>query len=70
MGELIEFPGDTYSDLPVEGVLDGAKDLTLVIVLGWTKDDEFYIASSSGKTPELITLLEIGKHELVELMYE
>jgi hypothetical protein len=72
MGDIVNFPGDTFGDLPVLDVLtaESAKQLSMVLIIGWDAKDEFYIASSTGKTSELIALLEIAKHELVSMLYD
>jgi hypothetical protein len=48
MGEVVVLAGYTKLDIPVERVLDGAKHLERVLVLGWTNDGEFWAASSHG----------------------
>ena len=52
----------TYLDLPVDMVLDGAKDkLDSVIVLGYDKDGILYMASSSSDVAEKVLMLEMAK---------
>ena len=58
MADILKFTGETMGDIPVESVLDGARGLTSVLVMGWTKDDEFYGASSTGDAKELLWLVE------------
>ena len=52
MGDVIDFGGGTKGEVPVSNVLDGAKDLDMVIVLGFKKDGTEYFASSSGNAAE------------------
>jgi len=57
----------TYGHVHPDKVLEAAVDAKLkeVMVLGWDQDGVFYIASSEGYTPDLITLCEIGKSTLL-----
>lgn len=48
MADVVVLGGFTKLDIPVERVLDGAKDLESVLVLGWTKSGQLYAASSMG----------------------
>lgn len=55
---------DTTAGLIAPGVvLKAAIDagLSEVMVLGWDADGAFYMASSEGYTPDLITMCEIAK---------
>ena len=52
MGDVVDFSGGTKGDIPVENVLDGAKDLEMVVVIGFKKDGTEYFASSSGNSME------------------
>ena len=58
MGEVLKFTGETHADIPVADVLTGAAELDEVLVLGWTKDGEFYAAGSMGDGPRLLWLVE------------
>lgn len=46
------FPGSTKAHIPVVNVLEGAKDLSCVVILGYRKDGTEYFASSTGDVPE------------------
>ena len=55
----------TELDIPVERVLEGAKDqLDQVFILGWDKEGNLYSASSHGDIADLNLLLELGKQSL------
>ena len=64
MGELIDFPEGTLGDVPIEGVLEGAKLLQMVCIMGYNADGDEYFASSSGEIKEINWLLDRYKHFL------
>jgi hypothetical protein len=64
MGDVIEFPDGTLGDVPVEGVLDGAKLLQMVVIMGYTVDGNEYFASSCGDLKELNWLADRYKNFL------
>lgn len=68
MSDTISFEGVTYGRVPPENVLDGAKDegLKEVIVLGYTKDNEEYFASSMGGSGDNAFLAHRFIHYLLE----
>lgn len=67
MGDLVDFDGFTKLDINPDKILDSAKDkLDSGIVIGWDKDDEFYIALSITKKSEIIYLLELAKQEILD----
>lgn len=45
---VVILPVETLLPIPVERVLDGARHLKYVLVLGWTEEGEFYAACSDG----------------------
>ena len=61
MGEVVQLDCETKLDIPVEGVLDGAKELKTVLVLGYDANDDFYIASSTGDKTLMLWLIEQAK---------
>lgn len=71
MGDVIDFDKGTYGEIPVEGVLEGAKDLAVVVVMGFTKSGVEYFASSTGDYKEcawlagryIRTLMELKDYE-------
>ena len=59
MGKVIHLKGETTLDIPVERVLDGAKEVCkTAVVLGITHDGKGYFASSIGRSEDIIWLLE------------
>lgn len=60
---IVQFPNREYittGNIDPKGVLEGVTDneLDTVIVLGWTKDDKEYFASSTANGMEILWLLE------------
>lgn len=65
---IIQFTGITKLELPVDKVLDGAKEkLKSVVILGWDKDDEMYFASTSSDGGDVLWLLEQCKLALLKV---
>jgi hypothetical protein len=58
MGEVIDFPDGTLGDVPVDGVLEGAKLLQMVCIMGYTADGNEYFASSCGEMEKINWLLD------------
>lgn len=57
--DVIDFTGITRLDLPVDRVLDGARDvLEGVVILGYTKDGSEYFASTYADGGDVLWLLE------------
>jgi hypothetical protein len=56
-------PDITIGQIAPRAVLQAALDagLSEVMVLGWDAEGSFYMASSEGYTPDLITMCEIAK---------
>jgi hypothetical protein len=54
----------TTDDIPVDGVLDGAKHLEHVLVLGWCDDGSLYAASSKADGAWALALCERFKQKL------
>ena len=67
MGEVIDFEGGTKGDIPVDVVLDAAKLLEMVVVMGYTVDGQEYFASSSGDLKENNWLADRFKDLLREM---
>lgn len=57
----------TTLDIPVDRVLDGAKesDLREILIVGRTKNNELYIASSLAKRSEILWGIELAKKQLL-----
>jgi hypothetical protein len=68
---IIEFPGATFLDLEPERVLDGAKDrLESVLVIGFDKDGQLYMAGSESDAGAMLLLLELAKARLMRMASE
>lgn len=66
---IIDFPGVTKNDVPVDNVLRGATEAGLkhIVVLGEGEDGEtFYFASSQAKKAEVLYMLEQARCILME----
>ena len=69
MGKVIPLGMVTRLDLPVERVLDGAKESCPdgVVILGYDADGEPYFASSIADGGEVLWLLEKLKLKLLNV---
>lgn len=66
MGEIISFK----RDLPIERILEGAKkELSGVILIGYTNDGEEYFASTYSDGGEIMWLVERFKNELLSMSF-
>lgn len=67
MGEVIFLDILTRLDIPVDRVLDAAKEsgLESVIVVGRDGNGEFYLASSKANVVEVLWDLEVAKHKII-----
>lgn len=65
--KILQFRGVTRLDLPPDQILEAAKgELDGVLVIGFSKDDELYTASSYADGPTVLWLLEMTKKRLLE----
>ena len=57
----------TCADLPPDLVIKAAGEagLSSVMLIGWTKDGELYLASSQGDAAENLFMTECARHELM-----
>jgi len=67
MGDVIDLFDGTRGDIPVSDVLDAAKKLQMVCVMGITEDGQEYFASSSGDYKENYWLAGRFKELLMEM---
>ena len=67
MGDVIDLFDGTRGDIPVVDVLDAAKKLQMVCVMGITEDGQEYFASSSGDYKENYWLAGRFKELLMEM---
>ena len=72
MTNIIQFPGNPSiheaPDLdPKEmlGVLRGEVSMTEALVVGWTDEGNLFMATSHGKGPDMVFLLELAKSVLI-----
>ena len=49
---IIDFPGTTKAEVSVSDVMDGAKLLQMVVIMGYDKDGNEYFATSSADIQE------------------
>jgi hypothetical protein len=68
MGDVIRPDFITKHDIPAEDVINGAKDAKFesVMVVGWTKDEGHYLASSTGDAAEMLFILELAKKRVID----
>lgn len=69
---IIQFPGSNPLDEDAEldpkemlGVLQEEVTMTEAMVIGWTEDGNLFMATSHGKAPEMVFLLELAKSVLL-----
>jgi len=68
MSKVIKFTGVTRLDLPLDRVLDAAKEtLEGVVIMGWTTDGEEYFASTYSDGGTVLWLVERMKKMLLEV---
>lgn len=69
MADILEFSGPTRLSIPVDRVLDRAKDagLSEVVVIGYDKDGAFYFAGSEADGPNNLWLLALAQKKLLEI---
>ncbi len=68
MADVITLDVQTRLDIPPERVLEGAAkvDLESVVIIGCEQDGTYYIASSEADSRDILWLLEIYRHHLME----
>ena len=61
--KVVKFPGGTTLGIPIENVLEGAKQAGLsdIIVVGWDENGDLYGASSFSDAGDLFWLWEMFK---------
>ena len=67
--EILKWDGITKLDLPVDTVLDAAKDAKLksVFIAGYEKDGTLYLASTIADGAELNWMLDKAKFQLLNI---
>jgi hypothetical protein len=68
MGEVIRPDFVTKLDVPIDDVINGAKETKFesIIVIGWTEDEGHYFASSTGDAAEMLFILELAKKRVID----
>lgn len=69
---IIEFPRGSGLDDDTEldpnemlGILKEEVSMTEAIVVGWTEEGNLFMATSHGKAPDMVFLLELAKSVLM-----
>jgi hypothetical protein len=71
MGQVIPIGCVTRLDLPVDTVLDAAREqLDSVVLCGYTKDGEEYFASTIADGGDVLWLLERCKTLLLKVVHD
>ena len=68
--EIHSFPGNTLCELEANDILEAAKEqgLDTTVIVGWTKEGELYVASTTSNTGNIFLLLDVTKASLLEKM--
>lgn len=65
---IVDFPGRTYGKIDpykvAKAVMQDIKEFDSLLVCGFTKDGDFYLASSEGEIKENLWLIENVKMQL------
>ena len=67
MTNVIDIGGKTKLDIPVERILDAAKELDVAIVIGW-QGQNFYMSMSSGDVADTNILIDLAKQVLMDTL--
>jgi hypothetical protein len=63
---VVIFPGtEEFQPAEVGKVLDDARDLDAVMVIGWQPNGDLRVTASEADIPDLLFLLEIAKQHLL-----
>jgi len=66
---VVQFPGVTLHDLDPDDILEAAKGkLSRVLILGYTTDEEEFLAASFADGPTAIWLMERLKLQLLDIV--
>ena len=69
IGNVIDIGCNTKLDIPVEKVIEGAKDLDVALVIGW-RDNDFVMATSDGDLSSNNLLIDLAKRLIMDTMLE
>lgn len=64
MGEVVPLNGQTKGDIPVETVLNGAKDCEYVLVLGYDKDGNLEAGCSTASLERAVFIASRFIHKV------
>lgn len=69
---VVPFTGPTTHDLPVGNLLAAAGESNLkeVMIIGFEPDDTLYLATSSGRFPDMLWLLKLAERIILEQAYD
>ena len=72
MADVVIFPGISRLDIPVERVIEGAKNAKLesAVVMGWDDAGVLYFASSYADGGDVLWLMEKAKMALLNVQAE
>lgn len=70
MTNVLPFTGETKGPVGPRAVAEGAAELESILVLGWDKQGQFYIASSSPDVGELLLLTKLGERQIMNQLDE
>jgi len=71
MVDIINLGGVTQLDLPPDRILENNKgQLETVLILGFDKDGDFISATNKADGGEVLWLLELCKHRLMQIAFE
>ena len=69
MGDVIRPDFAAKLDVPINDIIDSAKEtknFESIVIIGWTKDEGHYFASSTGDVAEMLLLLELAKKRVID----
>jgi hypothetical protein len=66
---IVDFPGGTLLDIPVDKVLEGAKEASLdqVVIIGSRSDGSTYLAFSTSDLYQILWFLENAKMDVLNM---
>lgn len=69
---VVMYPGETDQEFQPSVILDSAsgEDLKYVLILGWTADEDLYVASSSIGLPDRLWVMEAYKAIMMQPVSE
>lgn len=70
VGNVVNFPGETSLDIDANEMLKSVVEefsFDSVVLVGFTGEEEFTMCSSVGKSADMVYLLEMGKHAILEM---